>query len=542
MQLSTNTAEISQGVDEALKACNSWYWAYRNQVLLASGPFTLDGHEFQVRPMSILPPMKVVCKATQLYFSVGEILSCLNGLIYNLFPQGVLYLFPTQDEVTDFSSSRWSPLINDNPDTIGQYVRDTNRANLKRIGQGFIFFRAGRLGKEIGGFMKTSSKLKSISADHVVHDEYDEMDPKIDEFVEGRLQDSKLKTKSYIGNPTLPDYGVDQKFKSSNQEYWHIKCQHCGHYTCLDLPEYWPDNGDGHALFHERADGSVIRACKNPRCQREIDPRFGVWVPTRGHIKNVIGFSIGRPSAYNTDIKKMLNDWRHPDTDKANFVRLRLGRAYIEAENRLSLKEVFDCCGTDGIVSSDPGPCFMGVDQGGSDQDLFHVGIGKKHPAKHGKIIYLSVEKGWSELDRFMKIFNVRRCVIDGLPNQDDARKFAYRWPGRVFLSYFNETQKGDYKWDEEAYIVNSNRTEAMDASHKEISNQLLILPRKCQIVEKYASHCHNTAKKLVEDEKTGSKRYVYIPKLGGPDHFRLAQCYETMARQGAPRKMFEDS
>jgi len=181
----------------------------------------------------------------------------------------------------------------------------------------------------------------------------------------------------------------------------------------------------------------------------------------------------------------------------------------------------------------------MGVDQGGSDQDLFHVSIGKKHPSKHGKVVYVSIEKGWSELDRFMKIFNVRRCVIDGLPNQEDARSFAHRWPGRVFLSYFSETQKGDYKWDEEAYIVNSNRTEAMDASHKEISSQLLILPKKCQIIEKYASHCHNTAKKLAEDEKTGSKRYVYIPKLGGPDHFRLAQCYETMARQGAPRKMF---
>jgi hypothetical protein len=37
-------------------------------------------------------------------------------------------------------------------------------------------------------------------------------------------------------------------------------------------------------------------------------------------------------------------------------------------------------------------------------------------------------------------------------------------------------------------------------------------------------------AKKLEEDEETGSKRYVYV-KLG-PDHFRHALNYEAMARQ----------
>ena len=40
----------------------------------------------------------------------------------------------------------------------------------------------------------------------------------------------------------------------------------------------------------------------------------------------------------------------------------------------------------------------------------------------------------------------------------------------------------------------------------------------------------HNTAKKLQENEETGSKRYVYV-KLG-PDHFRHAFNYMCMAHK----------
>jgi hypothetical protein len=49
----------------------------------------------------------------------------------------------------------------------------------------------------------------------------------------------------------------------------------------------------------------------------------------------------------------------------------------------------------------------------------------------------------------------------------------------------------------------------------------------------------HNVAKKLKEDEETGSKRYLYI-KLG-PDHFRHAFNYECMVRQNMPDHMFPE-
>jgi len=474
--------------------------------------------------MTVQPRIKVIRKATQMAMTESEVLNCLHSMIHGLYPQGVLYLFPSQDEVADFSSSRFGPLIKDNPEAIGRYIQDTNRVNLKRIGRGHLYFRSGRLGANIQGSMKTSSKLKSIPVDHTVHDEYDEMSPNIDEFVDGRMAKSAIKTKSYLANPTLPDYGTDKKFQLSDQEYWFLKCEACGTWTNLDEEGAFPD------CLHELKDGSVIRACK--KCGRALDPRRGDWIAARPSITDILGFTISHLNASWIDPAEILKKYRDPNTNRGNFTRLVLGKAYIEAENRLSIQEILSCCSSYGIASSDPGPCYMGIDQGGVDRDLLHIVIGKKDPAFSGKIVHVTIEKGWSELDRLMKTFNIARCVIDALPEIDEARKFARRFPGKVFLSYYNENQKGAYKWNEKDYTVTTNRTESLDSSHKEVQTGQLLLPKQCDIIKTYAEHMHNTAKKLEEDEETGSKRYIYV-KLG-PDHFRHAQNYEAIARHDA--------
>lgn len=535
--------QLSQGAEEALKAVNPWYWAYKSEIrLIGNIPFGLNGHEFQVRPMSIRPPEKIIRKATQGTFSEGEILNSINGLVYGYYKRGVMYLMPSKDKIADFGKSRFNPLIKENPEVIGCHVKDTDSATIKKIGTGFLYFRSGRLNQDVGGRgdMKSSAALKGDPVDHAVLDEYDEMDMQVVEFIDGRMAKSDVRTKVYIANPTLPDYASDRKFQESDQEYWFIKCDGCRRYTCFDLEEYWDekDYTSTAKILKRQPDGSVIRICHH--CSKPLDSRMGEWVPQKPGIKDIIGFTIGHPSYPWIDLKNLLNSWEHPDTDKANFIRLRLGRAYIEAENRLSIQDVYNCCGNYGISSSETSTCYMGVDQGGGQGDLFHIVIGKKHPSKKGQIVFAGIEKGWTELDGFMKRFNVGRCVIDGLPNQEDARAFAKRFPGKVFLSYFSEHQKGDYTWNEKDFTVTSYRTDAMDASHKEISEQQIVIPQKSKVIELYAKHCHATAKKLETDEKTGSQRYIYIPKLGGPDHFRLAQCYETMARNGAPAPRYD--
>jgi hypothetical protein len=239
-------------------------------------------------------------------------------------------------------------------------------------------------------------------------------------------------------------------------------------------------------------------------------------VAKRPLITDKRGYHYSQLFSHYIDPADILHQFRTTN-NLADFYNLKIGIPYVEAENRLSVQEVLALCGTDGIADSDSGPCFMGVDQG---KDL-HVVIGKKHSQKVGRIVHLGIYRDWEELDRLMDTFHIQRCVAAALPETRNARAFAERHKGKIFLNYYNEHQKGSYRWDEKQLIVTCNRTESLDASHKEIMDKALVLPRECDIVRTFADHLHNVAKKLEEDEETGSKRYVYV-KLG-PDHFRHA-------------------
>jgi hypothetical protein len=136
-----------------------------------------------------------------------------------------------------------------------------------------------------------------------------------------------------------------------------------------------------------------------------------------------------------------------------------------------------------------------------------------------------------------MKCFNVTRAVIDALPETRMAREFARRHNGKTYCCFYSEHQKGSYGWNDREFTVTANRTESMDASHNEISLAKVILPAESETVHEFARHCSNVARVLQTDPETGASRYVYIKT--GPDHYRHALNYETMARQSVEMGFF---
>jgi hypothetical protein len=263
--------------------------------------------------------------------------------------------------------------------------------------------------------------------------------------------------------------------------------------------------------------GTVIRACQ--KCASELNPSIGQWVAKQPDVTDRRGYHYSQLFSHFIDPASILHQFRTTN-NLADFYNLKIGIPYVEATNRLAKEEVLSLCGDEGIASEDTGPCFMGVDQG---KDL-HVVIGKVD-----RIIHMGVYRDWEELDRLMDSFHVSRSVVDALPETRNARAFAERYRGKVFLNYYNERQKGTYSWNERDLIVQCNRTESLDASHRDIQDKTIVLPRECDITRTFAEHLHNVAKKLEEDEESGSKRYIYV-KLG-PDHFRHAFNYFVMAR-----------
>jgi hypothetical protein len=413
-------------------------------------------------------------------------------------------------------------LIEDNQATIGSWIKDTDAANIKRIGNTFLYLRG----------MKSRVGLKSIPVDFVIFDELDEAPQYAVDMAMERMGHSEVKETLKLSNPTLPDYGIDKAFQETDQRYWNLKCPQCGHYTCLE--DTFP------ACLVELPDGKVIRACE--KCKSELNPANGVWVAKRDSIQDKRGYHYSQLFSQFVDPKDILHQFRTTQ-NLTDFYNLKIGIPWVEATHRISLEAVYALCGSDGISESDPGPCSMGVDQG---KDL-HTVIGKQHPGRAGQIIHLGIYKDWDKLGDLIKAFNVYRCIIDGMPDTNKARDLARKFAGKVFLNFYNEHQKGSYKWNDADWTVSSNRTESLDASHSQIIDSApdvnkggtVVLPRRTPIIEEFAQHLHNVAKRLEEDEETGSKRYVYV-RLG-PDHFRHAFNYEAMARATFANALFPE-
>ncbi|MBU4233893.1 MAG: phage terminase large subunit family protein [Proteobacteria bacterium] len=454
----------------------------------------------------------VEMKAAQLGLTSKAMLKVMYQARYRNY-RGILYLFPSKSDVLDFSRGRISPLIDDNPDTIGKWVQNTDAVGIKRIWNSFLYLRG----------MISRVGLKSIPVDLIIYDELDEAPQKNVDMAQERMGHSEFKEVLKLSNPTIPDYGIDKAFQETDQRYWLLKCPACGHHTCLE--DTFPE-------CLKEVKGRVIRACE--RCQSELDPSVGEWVAKRPSITEKRGYHYSQLFSHYVAPGDILHQYRTTN-NLQDFFNLKIGVAYVEAENRLSVEEVLALCGNEGIVSSDTGPCTMGVDQG---KDL-HVVIGKKHWDKAGQVPHLGIYKDWEDLDRLMKAFNVSRCVVDALPETRNARAFAERHRGKVFLNYYQEHQKGRYAWNERDMTVSCNRTESLDASHNEIMQGQIILPKECEITRQFAQHLHNVAKKLEEDEETGSKRYIYV-KLG-VDHFRHGFNYEAMARQFGAGSLFSE-
>lgn len=500
-------------------------WPVAENILLDGKPFTFKKHEYLIEPYKDKHPFQVEIKATQLGLTSKALLRVIYGARYGSY-RGILYLFPSRSDVTDLSKTRLTPLIEDNPNTIGQWVTETDAANVKKIWNSYVYLRG----------MRSKVGLKSIPVDFEVFDELDEAPQNAVDMALERMAHSDEGDLLFLSNPTLPDYGIDRLFQSTNMMYWLLKCPHCNEYN--NLVELFPD------CFVEYR-GRTFRACS--KCGKELDTAKGEWVAKRPSITERQGrqFSQLYMNTRTTSPEFILNKFRTTN-NLTDFYNLKIGIAYVDAQNRLSVEEVLDCCGNQGMSSSSDEGSFMGVDQG----NHLHVTIGIRGEKRKAELIYADVlignnnldrndDSGWRQLDALMSRFKVMRCVVDAQPNTKAARSFAERFPGRVFLNYYSEYQKGCFKWSEKDMTVYSNRTESLDSTHRDIVEQNVLLPRQSDMIKTFATQMHNTAKRLEEDPDSGSQRYVYL-KLGA-DHFRHSFNYMMMGLSDSPKLIFPE-
>ncbi|MAF25274.1 hypothetical protein CL634_06830 [bacterium] len=498
------------------------YWANLFKIRLQRCQWTLKNHEYQLEPMQNTCKRVCYMKATRGGFSEIEILKSLHGMIHSRYGEGVLYLFPTTDDVHEFSKSRFDPLLLANREAIGKYVKPggkgTDTTSLKKIHRAFLYLRGARLSEKRGD-QSESSKMKSIGVDKVVFDEIDHMDDEVIAKARGRYYDSPYQEEVFIGNPIIPELGIDKQWALSDQRHWFRRCG-CGEWTCAELS--FPD------CVKIRDDGTGYIGCN--KCSKQVLIYAGAgtaeWVPSiPDNTDYMKGYRWSQLTSAVCDPADILADFSNPpEGNLADVYRLRLGLPYIAAEDRLAEAQVFECCNMMVQSYSHTGPCAMGVDVGKTK----HVVIGTKTGRDQYTVVKVAQLSKWEDIHDLAKRFNVKSAVVDIRPYEDSARKFQSEAGFKTFLCEYKENVPYGTQYNDKTGIVSVNRTEIFDSTHRMVVTPgMLTIPRFCPEIKEFARQVCGAYKVLETNKKSGTAIYRY---KGKNEHYRNALNYFLLA------------
>jgi len=516
---------------QQIASVNPGYWAVLKKIRLQAGLYATKGFEYQIEPMSFMGRRLCYLKARQSFGATEmEVLKDLHGMIYKKYKLGVAHIFPTNDEVGEFSKSRFKPLIAANPISIGKYVKNvsggTDTTSLKNVNGAMLYLRGARLSQNIGESTEsTSSKTSAFSSDKVVFDEVDFMKPESIAKYIGSMGMSPHQHEVYLGNPSHEDFGIDLIFKQSDQRYWFRKCS-CGHWTCAE--KSFPE------CVKIRSDGTGYVGCD--KCGKEVPAWAGEgtaeWVadyPSKSEYMH--GYMASQLMTKFNDPAEILEAFVNPPLGNlADVYRLRLGRPYSAREDKLRKQDVLANCGGDIPPVRHSGPCAMGVDVG----KRYHaVVIGAKTSEDRYEIFRTVKADGFQEVRNLAKRYNVKSDVVDIGPYYEAAREYQKSSGHKTFLCEYKDTQSVDEVFNDKTGECKVNKTALFDRSHRLLSTGHIRLPIQCPETEEFARQCCNCAKFEEKDARKGTIVFRYRKTGDRMDDFRSGLNYFLLAAGG---------
>ena len=410
-----------------------------------------------------------------------------------------LYCFPAQSQLNAFSHARVEQVIKQSP-YLSEKSGDTNNVSLREIGNAHIYFRG----------MQDIKQIISVDADYIMMDEIDNMIQDYIPIVEKRLGGSIHKIKRYVSTPTYPNYGINKKFREGDQREWFIKCDHCNYWQCLD--------------FFKNVDfKKEIYVCK--KCKSPIDNlKAGKWIP-RYPKKDLHSYHISKLMSCRSSCEELCKAFRNKAALQ-HFYNFDLGLTFIMEGGRLQRSNLDILVKNSNYEIKYNGlRASMGVDIGVNINIVI-----SENESGLPKILFAGVVKDYEELDRYMELYNVQMCVIDALPETRESKKFAMRFPERVYLAYYPNMKMDIYfKKDirDGVKIIDINRTLSLDYMLNEFFMQKIKLPQNIESVEDFYDQMMALTRVNEEDNK-GNKVAKYIAQ--GADHYAHARNYCRVA------------
>jgi hypothetical protein len=467
-----------------------------------------------------------VIKSTQAGITTLAISKALHFL--SNWTVRVGYMLPRWRDLQDFASTRLDPIIKTSPYLRSIKKPEPDNASVKAINNSYLFFMEGTV------------EPRSMPIDMLLVDEVDLCDPPNVGTAINRMDASPWKLLTYLSTPTLPNTGIDAIYQTSDQREWTVHCT-CGHWQIMDWDKHLRIRGN------PNDPEDVWFACE--KCDRVLtvhDIQNGEWIAQMPSQANTaFGYHIHQ--MLTTSARELYKHYRDPTQSIAEFWRKRLGKTYTMQGGSVTRDDILINCFTEPYEmqpAHDGGgdTYVMGADQG----NRIHVVIGKIPKGKKSiQVVWVEtipLEKGFDRLKQLVKLFRIKRGVVDRNPNAHEVKKMVDAFPSRILAADYNEDPKTwDVKKDEKGnpVAVGINRTMGFDDLLESIGEGRLSLPgtppRLHQEVESVIDHV-TSIKRDEEERKTASgvKNVFVYRKLRSADHYAHALSYMNIAAKAA--------
>ena len=501
----------------------------------------------------------VIMKCTQVGFTVMEMLAMIY-LSLKFAPAKIGMFMPQQTLASAKSSERFLPIVRTVPE-VYRLMTDKHASGAKG-GEGNVLIR--NLGSSRFHFLWTSGKATTESnpMDVVSFDEVQEMLIADMEKTRERMSASRLRYTLMGSTANWPDSDIHWWYKRGTQHQFHTRCPHCDAGQVLD--EHFPACIGFDPTFPQRIrrpGAPVMYGEYRYRCYQcggwIDDPQQGEWIPKDpdADIRSVHFPQFLSP----TISPREMFEAYHTADDMKNFFNRKLGKPYTDPSQIPINLEIMNKCAAAGMAlglqwKTKARGTFMGIDQMGN----FNVAIIKerlpdgRQATVHLEYIYDA--DPFARCDDLMADYGVQCCVVETLPNYNDAKRFANRHPGKVFLAGYGNMDGEMLVWGDAGKLDNSDRRtseeerdrwtvrldqfKCMQVSMKRFQNTACLFPdpdglvqeivekgeRKMVAVCKELAFFHFTRTALIAEKDEDEKKYRRrVVKVGIDPHTSYA-------------------
>lgn len=459
----------------------------------------------------------VIQKSTQCGMSTMGIVRLFHLLDY--WSLRVMYTLPRLQDVSDFSTTRLDPMIRASK-RLKEKLGAPDSTHAKQIGDSFVYIS------------EMTVEPRMLPIDALFNDEIDLSDPDNIGTAQNRMDASYWKLNYNFSTPTLPNYGINALYLSSDMRQWYVKCPACNHWQIMD----WGYNL--RVLGPPQEPSEVFYGCQ--KCDEELTLdiiQHGEWVPEYPEKSNkLIGFHVSQMMTH--PAIDLYTSFRDPRTTLMEFHRKRLGKPYEVEGGSLERSDFLAYCFDEPyepeFIHDNYSSYYMGVDQGNELQVI----IAKVEKGSTlSKIVHVEIvpfSDGFEKIGKLMKIFKIRKAVIDADPNRHAARNVQDDFPGKIILADYAD-QKVRFttkKLGGKKFVTNTviDRTAGFDHLFESIKEGAFALPGDPSNLESDIELLidHVTAlKRDVETRRTASgEKQVGVWRNARPDHLAHAALY----------------